>query len=102
MGQTFNRPCVDPARIRSINGFIPLSRYELIPEDVTLTDWSKPAHYRISTNQRLTEGQTEITTNLIVHHTRVARFDGLYLPWNLRSQNTGWGMSVLQLVWDAF
>jgi phage-related protein (TIGR01555 family) len=93
---------VDPARLRAVRGFIPLSRHELIPEDVTLTDWSKPAHYRISTNQRLTEDQTEITTNLIVHHTRVARFDGLYLPWNLRSQNTGWGMSVLQLVWDAF
>jgi phage-related protein (TIGR01555 family) len=96
-----NEP-VDPARIRAINGFIPLSRHELIPEDVTLTDWSKPAHYRISTNQRMTEGQTEVTVNLVVHHTRVARFDGLYLPWNLRSQNTGWGMSVLQLVWDAF
>ncbi len=93
---------VDPARIRAATGFTPLSRHELIPEDVTLTDWSKPAHYRISTNQRLTEGQTEVTTNLIVHHTRVARFDGLYLPWNLRSQNTGWGMSVLQLVWDAY
>jgi phage-related protein (TIGR01555 family) len=100
-GQEPDQP-VDPARIRAVQGFVPLSRHELIPEDVTLTDWSKPAHYRISTNQRLTEGQTEITTNLIVHHTRVARFDGLYLPWNLRSQNTGWGMSVLQLVWDAF
>lgn len=93
---------VDPARIRAVTGFIPLSRHELIPEDVTLTDWSKPAHYRISTNQRLTDDQTEITTNLVVHHTRVARFDGLYLPWNLRSQNTGWGMSVLQLIWDAY
>ncbi len=96
-----NEP-VDLDRIRAVNGFIPLSRHELIPEDVTLTDWSKPAHYRISTNQRLTADQTEVTTNLIVHHTRVARFDGLYLPWNLRSQNTGWGMSVLQLIWDSF
>lgn len=100
-GQDPDQP-VDMARIRAVNGFVPLSRHELIPEDVTLTDWSKPNFYRISTSQRLTESQTELSTNLTVHHTRVARFDGLYLPWNLRSQNTGWGMSVLQLVWDAF
>lgn len=100
-GQLPEEP-VDLERIRAVNGFVPLSRHELIPEDVTLTDWSKPAHYRVSTNQRLTETQTEITTNLIVHHSRVARFDGLYMPWNLRSQNTGWGMSVLQLLWDSF
>ena len=99
---------LDPAEpvnlsgIRSINGFIPLSRHELIPEDVSITDYSKPTYYRITTSQRLTPEQTATYVNVKIHNSRVARFDGLYLPWNIRSRNTGWGMSVLQLMWDAF
>lgn len=93
---------VDPARIRSISGYVPLSRHELAPEDVTVTDWAKPNFYRVVTNQRMTEDQTGITQNFLIHHSRIARFDGLYLPWKLRHQNQGWGMSVLQVLWDAF
>ena len=92
---------VDEANIRAITDYIPLSRYELIPEDFTITDYSRPEFYRISTSQRLTEGQQESYVNLRVHHSRVARFDGLYLPWNLRSRNNGWGQGVLGSVWDA-
>jgi phage-related protein (TIGR01555 family) len=93
---------VDPARIRAVNGYIPLSRHELIPEDVSITDYSRPSHYRITTSQRLTPDQNSNYVNIRIHHTRVARFDGLFLPWNLRSRNTGWGQSVLQLMWNAF
>ena len=93
---------VELNRIRSISGYIPLSRHELIPEDVSITDYSRPSHYRITTSQRITPDQTSGYVNVRVHHTRVARFDGLYLPWNLRSRNTGWGQSVLQLIWEAF
>lgn len=93
---------VELSRIRGIRGYIPLSRHELIPEDVSITDYSRPSHYRITTSQRITPEQTSGYVNIRVHHTRVARFDGLYLPWNLRSRNTGWGQSVLQLIWNAF
>lgn len=93
---------VELNRIRAIRGYIPLSRHELIPEDVSITDYSRPSHYRITTSQRITPDQTSGYVNLRVHHTRVARFDGLYLPWNLRSRNTGWGQSVLQLIWESF
>jgi len=93
---------VDPARIRAIRGYVPLSRHELIPEDFSITDYSKPSHYRITTSQRITDQQDSSYVNIRIHHTRVARFDGLYLPWNLRVRNTGWGQSVLQLCWNAF
>lgn len=93
---------VDVARIRGIRGYIPLSRYELIPRDYTITDWSRPSHYTITTSQKITEGQTGSYLNFEVHHTRVARFDGLYLPWRVRARNTGWGQPVLQLIWNAF
>jgi uncharacterized protein len=93
---------VEPARIRAIRGYVPLSRHELIPEDFSITDYSRPSHYRITTSQRITPEQNSNYVNIRIHHTRVARFDGLYLPWNLRSRNTGWGQSVLQLMWNAF
>ena len=93
---------VEPSRIRAIRGYVPLSRHELIPEDFSITDYSRPSHYRITTSQRITPEQNSNYVNIRIHHTRVARFDGLYLPWNLRSRNTGWGQSVLQLMWSAF
>jgi len=93
---------VDPARVRAVRGYVPLSRHELIPEDVSITDYSKPTHYRITTSQRLTPEQGSSYVNVRIHSSRVARFDGLYLPWNVRVRNTGWGLPVLQLVWEAF
>jgi phage-related protein (TIGR01555 family) len=93
---------VELNRIRAVRGYVPLSRHELIPEDVSITDYSRPSHYRITTAQRITPDQTSGYVNLRIHHTRVARFDGLYLPWNQRARNTGWGQSVLQLIWNAF
>ena len=86
---------VDETKLRAVVDYIPLSRYELIPEDVTITDYSRPEFYRITTSQRLTEVQEQSYTNLRVHHSRVARFDGLWLPWHLRSRNQGWGQSVV-------
>lgn len=93
---------VDIKRIRAVRGYFPLSRHNLIPEDVSITDYSRPSHYRITTSQKLTEDQQASYVNVKIHQSRVARFDGLYLPWNVRSRNTGWGMSVLQLIWAAF
>jgi phage-related protein (TIGR01555 family) len=93
---------VDPARIRAVRGYVPLSRWELIPEDFSITDYTKPSHYRITTAQRLTPEQQGQYVNVRIHSSRVARFDGLYLPWNVRVRNTGWGLPVLQLVWEAY
>ena len=92
---------VDETRIRSINGYVPLSRHELIPDDVTFIDYSRPTHYRITTSQKLSDVQTESAVNLRIHHSRVARFDGLWLPYRLRTTNSGWGQSVIGSVWYA-
>lgn len=100
-GQPEDEP-VDTARIRAVRGYIPMSRWELIPEDFNITDWSKPSHYRLTTSQKVTSDQEGPYVNVRIHHTRVARFDGLYLPWRVRARNTGWGHSVLQLVWEAY
>lgn len=93
---------VDVKRIRAVRGYIPLSRWELIPEDYNITDWSKPSYYRLTTSQKITPDQVGPYVNLKIHHTRVARFDGLYLPWRVRARNTGWGAPVLQLIWESY
>ena len=99
-GQEPDQP-VDETKLRAVVDYIPLSRYELIPEDFTITDYSNPEYYRITTSQRLVDGQENNYTNLRVHSSRVARFDGMWLPWHLRSRNTGWGQSVIGSVWYA-
>lgn len=93
---------VDLARIRAIRGYVPLSRWELIPEDFNITDWSKPTYYRLTTSQKITPDQQGPYVNIRIHASRVARFDGLYLPWRVRARNTGWGQSVLQLIWESY
>lgn len=100
-GRPENEP-VEVAKIRGIRGYIPLSRWELIPEDFNITDWSKPDFYRITTSQKITPDQSGPYVNLQIHSSRVARFDGLYLPWRVRARNTGWGQSVLQIIWEAY
>lgn len=99
--QDYTEP-LDVKRIRAVEGFAALSRHEAVPHDFNILDYSKPTHYRISTSQKLTDDQTETTVDLTLHHSRVIRFDGIYLPWRMRSRNTGWGMSCLQLIWDAY
>lgn len=100
-GQEADQP-VAIDRIRGIRGMIPLSRHELIPGDFSFIDYSKPEFYRISTTQKLAEDQTASVTQFRIHHTRVARFDGLYLPWRIRNINEGWGQSPLQVIWDSW
>ena len=99
-GQSPDMP-VDETKLRAVVDYIPLSRHELIPTDFTITDYSKPEFYMVTTNQKLVEGQDTNYTNIKVHHSRVARFDGLWLPWRLRSQNQGWGQSVVGSIYYA-
>jgi len=100
-GQDSKEP-VNLDRIRNIWDIVPLSRYEITPENLKVFDISKPDTYRITTAQRLTADQEGTSTDMIIHSSRVIRFDGLYLPWNARKDNIGWGMSCLQLIFDAY
>lgn len=99
------RPPEEPVNVNNIKfirDMIPLSRYEVKPENLTVLDISKPDVYRVTTAQRLSDDQKEITTDFKIHASRVIRFDGLYLPWNSRKDNIGWGMSCLQLIYEAY
>ena len=90
---------VEVKRIRAVRGYIPLSRHELIPEDVSITDYSRPSHYRITTSQRITSEQTSGYVNLRVHNSGSSlRRPVPAMEPALATQ----GQSVLQLIWESF
>lgn len=100
-GQEADQP-VNLNRLRGIRGLVPLSRWDIFPEDYSIMDYSNPEFYRITTQQRITEEQKDPTLNVKIHSSRVARFDGLFLPWRQRQTNNGWGLPPLQVVWEAW
>jgi phage-related protein (TIGR01555 family) len=104
-GQNHDKP-INEKRIRAVRGVVPLSRYQIHPDGTTsIWNYENPDYYRISTSKPVPlQGQE---TNLgmtyeLVHRSRVLRFDGMYLPWDLRQRNNGWGLSVLQLLWQSY
>lgn len=50
--------------------------------------WLRPEHYLIYGTQR-------------VHSSRVVRFDGAWVPWDIMRENRWWMHSVLDPVWNA-
>jgi phage-related protein (TIGR01555 family) len=100
-GQDADQP-VNYRNIKGISGMVALSRYELRPFDYSVMDYAKPEFYQITTHQKLEEGQRSPYFNLKIHSSRIARFDGLYLPWRMRQQNEGWGQSCLDLLWTSW
>lgn len=91
---------VRPELVRGIADLVPLSRREIVPHDYNYLNYRKPEQYRISTSKSVS---TENDLNyLLVHNTRVLRFDGLFLPWRQRLSNEGWGQSYLQPFFEVW
>jgi len=91
-------------KIKTIKGLEVLDCHKIWP-DITnnIPDPSEPEHYRLN----ITPNQfPELDTNKtqLIHASRIIRFDGAELPPDamLRSTPPGWGLSLLELVWDAF
>ena len=97
------RDAAEPVNVRNIRGikFVALSSEELTPDDKAYIDVSKPTHYILNTFKKVDEDEARRPGTISIHHTRVARFDGLYLPWRSRQATYGWGLSCLQPLWDA-
>ncbi len=91
---------VVPERVRGIADIVPLSRREIVPHDYNFLNYRKPELYRISTSKSLTREND--LNYLLVHSSRVLRFDGLFLPWRQRLLNEGWGQSYLQPFYEVW
>lgn len=90
---------LDPAALRSVRFLVSVTSRELYPErwetDPLSARFGEPTVYRLQRNGG--GGGTEMS---LVHHTRVARFEGLTTTRTRRLQLRGWGESYLQRAVD--
>lgn len=57
-------------------------------------NFGKPEYYTVLS------GQSEVSFRQKIHHSRVIRFEGRRLPFNLRQTYQGWGASVIEPIFD--
>ena len=91
---------LDPSRVRQITDLVPLSKREIKPDNFSYLDYRAPEKYRISTSKSVLDNND--LQYLLVHSSRVLRFDGLYMPWKQRINNDGWGLSCLQSFYEPW
>ena len=90
---------VDKTNIRAVEGMDCLDRHQIAPiiSEDSLYDYSKATHYQIISGDLIQQPNLRA-----IHKDRILRFDGIWLPYRTRQKNYGWGMSVLQSVYDSF
>jgi phage-related protein (TIGR01555 family) len=104
-------------RLRTIHGFYPIDRWRLYPAagwsgigepesywfwtqaDQELQKLNDQAGSKVVTSAGL--GLTE-ATQIEIHSSRVIRIEGLPCSWRSQQERQGWGVSVVDLVWDVF
>lgn len=87
---------VDWNNIEAITGLEPVDRWylraDIQPDTVR---YSNPERYELVQHDQLNPGPIKI------HRDRVLRIEGRRLPFRLRQQNMGWGMSELQPILES-
>lgn len=91
-----------PLRIETVgrgqfHGILPLDRWMVVPSIDDLVpeygpDFGRPKFYRTNASALL--------PNMLIHHSRVLRFEGEPLPYWQRVAEMGWGLSVLEPFYD--
>lgn len=79
-------------------GVLPLSRWELNPNTTDLmtgmgASIGQPEIYHVGPNAMAMQ-------NKEIHHTRVMRIEGIKLPYFQRLAEQGWGLSVIERMYD--
>lgn len=82
----------------SFKGLLVLDRWMLQPySDEVVTnlgaDFGDPKYYTVVSDARS-------LPNMKIHHSRVVRFDGVQLPYWQRMTENGWGLSVIEPIYD--
>lgn len=87
---------LDLSRVRTLNFLTPIDRYSLgvaaTYDDPLSPEYKKPALYEILSDDK--------GSKVLVHASRVLRFDGVRLPRRMSRFNHGFGDSVLQRVYE--
>lgn len=92
-----------PLRVDTIGkdqflGVLPLSRWELNPQTTQIVQnlgpvIGKPEFYTVGANAMALQ-------NKDIHHSRVMRIEGIKLPFFQRIAEQGWGLSVIERMYD--
>lgn len=82
----------------SFKGLLVLDRWLLQPQLDRLIqdlgpDFGKPMYYTVV-------GDSQGLPSMRIHHTRIVRFDGVQMPYYQRMSENGWGMSVIEPLYD--
>jgi len=99
-GQSMDMP-LRVESIKSFSGFRVVDRWytEISPESFNEgsgVDFTHPEWYMLTSSQRTPDGELLVGR---IHRSRVIRFDGTNVPFDLLARNGYWGMSVLQPGW---
>jgi phage-related protein (TIGR01555 family) len=82
-----------------LQGIAVLDRWMLNPSFSDLVqapgpDFGKPTFYKVNA------GDTGFTQNQAIHYSRVVRLEGVRLPFFQRQYENGWGLSVIERLFD--
>lgn len=98
-GQDMSTPLkLDRIKQGQFKGVISLDRWMLNPTYIDLVteygpDFGKPKYYRVITNQQGIPPWK-------IHHSRLIRMDGETLPFQQAQTENGWGMSVIERIFE--
>ncbi|MCU6224923.1 DUF1073 domain-containing protein [Morganella morganii] len=98
-GQDFSTPLnIETIKEGQFKGVIALDRWQLDPgysDPVTEygPDYGKPKYYRVITSQHGLKKWN-------IHHSRLIRMDGDSLPYQQSLTENGWGMSVVERIFE--
>jgi uncharacterized protein len=99
-GQRFSDPLrMDTVGKGQFQGLIAMDRWMLQPQYTDLVsdpgspDYGNPKFYDVVADART-------LPYMKIHHTRTLRFDGITLPYWQKMYENGWGMSILEPMWD--
>lgn len=95
-GRSLDKP-LDPMRVKELRSLYVIDRYEVdimsseIISDISSPDFGIPEFYYYNTSEGpIAEGGERIK----IHHSRLVRFDGVYLPTRLYKRNNYWHDSI--------
>ena len=99
-GDDMSQP-LEHVRPDTFRGIITFDRWQIKPSSEVVQklgpNFGKPLYYTILSG--MSEVATEISGTR-VHYSRVIRFEGRRLPYNLRTAYQGWGASILEPIFD--
>jgi phage-related protein (TIGR01555 family) len=99
-GRKLDRP-LKPEKVKRINTLTVFDRFELesmssdIITDISDPNYGKPEFYRFQSSG-IDAGNT-----VMIHHSRILRFDGIFLPMRLYIRNNYWHDSIYGSLYQA-